>query len=136
MYSTLYPVPQIETDKYCRLYPSAHCTTFFILNHSSFLPTVTLITSLQHLIHNNYDCGHCFKPVSIFLLQLKDRIHCDDILVHLFLIFGSLLDLFSLSLSILPCYELTSRKSTCVSSVFVCPENSSVHRVSTPDRPR
>lgn len=42
---------------------------------------------------------------------------------------------FSL-LDLLSCYELTARKSTSVSSVFVCPENSSVHRVSPPARPR
>lgn len=55
----------------------------------------------------------------MLLTEQRDRRHCGGTSANFF----SLLDLLSH-------YELTSRKSTSVSSVFVCPESSSVHWVS------
>lgn len=85
------------------VYPQASCT-FYILNRSSlwftddflllFTATDTLISLLPALIHNNYNCGHCFKTLSFnWQLKVKDRRHCGNILANLFFVFGSPLDL-------------------------------------------
>lgn len=117
------------------VYPQASCT-FYILNRSSlwftddflllFTATDTLISLLPALIHNNHNCGHCFKTLSFnWQLKVKDRRHCGNILAIFCFSFLALPLICSSALS-LPCHELTSRKSTSVSSVFVGPENSSV----------